>query len=89
MSLSGKEELHRTLGIVDCGGKLLDIGKNQVGAFVGRETTGKANRQRIGGQDFAQPLQSFCRLATAFYLLAGAAADKLNQLRLERQMGFP
>ena len=89
MRLAGKNELHRTLGIVHHGGQLFDVGQNQIGPLVGGEAAGKADGQRVRTEDPAQPLQHFRRLVAALGLLDRAVADKIQQPGLQVEMGFP
>ena len=89
VGLAGKEELHRTLGVVDHGGEPLDVGEQQVGALVGGKAAGEADGQRVGREHFAEPLQILRRLAAAFGLLARAAAHEVEQLRLQAEVRLP
>ena len=89
MGLAGKEELHRTLGIVDHGRQSLDIGEDQVGSFVGGKAPSEADGQGIRREYFAQPMQGLVRFATTFGLFVGTAAHKVDELRFEAEVGFP
>ena len=89
MGLAGEEELHGALGIVDHGGEALHVGEQQVGALVGGEAAGEADGERIGREHFAEACSSFGRLAAALCLLAGAAADEVEELRLQAEVRLP
>ena len=89
MRLAGKNELHRTLGIVHHGSQLFDVGQNQIGPLVGGEAARKSDGQRIRTEHPAQALQHFGRLVAALGLLDHAVAHKIQQTRFQVKMGFP
>ena len=89
MRLAGKDELHRTLGIVHHRSQLFDVGQNQVSPLVGGEAAGKSDGQRVRTEHAAQPLQHFGRLVAALRLLDHPVAHKIQQPRFQVEMGFP
>src|SRR4029077_20509101 len=89
MGFAGKNELHRAFGIVDHGGQALEVGEDQVGALVGGEAAGKSDGERVWTEHFGQPLQNLARLEAALSLFDGAAADELEKLGFQAEVGLP
>ena len=46
--LTGKEELHGIVGIVDNLREAFEVGEEKMGALVGGETTSEADDERVG-----------------------------------------
>ena len=83
MRLAGENEPHGTLRVVDHRGQLLNVGQAQVGALVGGEAPRKADGERVGAEDAAQPPLDLGGLAAAPRLLDGAAALKFEESRFQ------
>src|ERR1700745_1584512 len=59
MCFAGEYELDGAIRVVDHGSEPFDVGQDQIGSFVGGETTGKADGQGVGTQDSFETLQFF------------------------------
>ena len=80
MGFAGEDELHWALGVVDHGGETLDVGEEEVGAFVGGEATGEADREGIRGEELAEVLQGFAGFVTTLGLFDGTATDEFQKI---------
>ncbi len=89
MGLAGKDELHRTFGIVDHGGQALKIGQDEVGALVGGEAAGESDGQCVWTEHLAEAHESFARFVAALGLLDGSAADELEKLGFQAEVRLP
>ena len=57
MSLARKNQLNRSLRIVDDFADSVEVIKNQVGAFISGESASESNRQDIGIENTAGPIE--------------------------------
>src|SRR6185369_4721648 len=89
MCLSGKDKLHRILGIVHHRCQSFDVSENQVCALIGCEATGKTDGQCIRTEHAAQCLQIFFRLSTTRRLLDCTFANEINKTRLQVEVRLP
>ena len=89
MGFAGEDELHWALGVVDHGRESLDVGKEEVGALVSGKAAGEADGEGVGHEELAEALEGFAGLVAALGLLDGAAADELEEIGLEAEVGLP
>ena len=89
MRLSGENKLHRPFRIIDHARNFFNVPQNQIGALVSGKTPREANGERIRTECAFQLLQYGTRLFAPGGLLDGAAANKIDELRLQIKMRFP
>ena len=89
VSLTGEEELHGIVGVVDNLGQTVEVGEEEVRTLVGGKTTGEADEERVG-VDLVEQAHDARRIALVLEpVLAEAATDVLNEFRLELHAGVP
>ena len=87
--LTGKEELHGIVGIVDNLREAFEVGEEKMGALVGGETTSEADDERVG-VDFVEQRHHAGRIAlVAQPVVAETFADVVDEFLFQRDASFP
>ena len=89
MSLTGKEEHHRTLWIIDDTAQTIEVGKQQVSTLVGSKTTTEANNQCVGVQALCQFSDSRGIILTLEPSGTELSFNIIEQVLLHQQTSLP
>ena len=90
VGLAGEDELDRELRVVDQRGHQLEVAEDEVGALVGGEPPGEADRQGVEAESTRrQRSMTVLGLAPALGLPHGAVAGEGEQARLEHLVRLP
>src|SRR5262245_46409121 len=89
MSLSRENELNRPFGIIHHLKQLFEFLEDQIGTLVCRETSCKADGQRIGTERAPEPLLKLRRFLATVCLFDSGASDEFQQPRFEAEVRFP
>ena len=76
---AGKDQLHRTVWIVNQSGETIQIPSEQVGAFIRGKAPGKTNGQRAGIEHIARRLDHRFVFAASTTLSTHTATDEFQQ----------
>ena len=87
--LTGEEELHGIVGVVDNLRQAFEIGEEQVGALVGGKAAGEANDERVGVDLVEQRHHAGGIALVAQPVVAEAFADVVDEFLLQCHASFP